>query len=281
VDGRVVILDSTADTIGLRATTCLNATASGTNTTLNSLGTSSLLPDNYPKRTMTHAGYGGAAAPYAITDGSLNMINNTNFPANSLWGIMQSLGSSAYVTYSSNANAGGASSPVEVDAKKMQIRLRNGALTHLRINADFDEIKFMGTDKADEYATMDTLTPVIVWIEHGGVSNIKFDKESARRLILAVGPGSGQAVQIENTGSGSGPAGNRWRMHLINEYRDITLKPPGAGVIITGSIRTNWHIRCTAGDSDVRYILQRETNPIGLETLLPRDGWLETLYYIH
>jgi hypothetical protein len=66
----------------------------------------------------------------------------------------------------------------------------------------------------------------------------------------------------------------RWRMNLVNQYRNIYLDPPnGHGVTVTGSIRTNWNINCTDATNATRITLQRETNPLNLITLMPRDGW--------
>lgn len=83
VNGRVLIYDSTADVSGVKASECANLTKTGTNTTLGITGASALLPQNSAAFPLFTAGSAGAGTG-AVVDGSLNLLNNTNFTANSV-----------------------------------------------------------------------------------------------------------------------------------------------------------------------------------------------------
>ena len=84
----------------------------------------------------------------------------------------------------------------------------------------------------------------------------------------------GSVVLTRRLACGGGPL--RWRLHLINQYRNVYLAPPnGLNVALTGSIRTNWHINCTDSTATTRFTLSRETSPGNLPLLLPRDAWFE------
>lgn len=118
-------------------------------------------------------------------------------------------------------------------------------------------------------------------LENTTTRDIRFVGENNRPVILATGQGTGQTIYMGFSGSSSVVGGPlRWRLHMVNQYCSLWLSPPdGANVTLTGSIRTDWSINCTDSSSKMRFYLQAETSPEGLETLLPRDGWNEPYFY--
>jgi hypothetical protein len=149
-------------------------------------------------------------------------------------------------------------------------------LGHLRINGSVDQLVLQGQTTSTDWAAADALPPVIIWMEQE-VRDIRFVGENNRRLVLAIGTGSGLTCYMGWSGTSlvsGGPL--RWRLHLINQYRNVYLAPPnGLNVALTGSIRTNWHINCTDSTATTRFTLSRETSPGNLPLLLPRDAWFE------
>ena len=81
------------------------------------------------------------------------------------------------------------------------------------------------------------------------VRDIRFVGENNRPIILGLGTGTGLTCYMGWSGTNvTGSGALRWRLHLINQYRNIYLDPPsGNNVTLTGSIRTNWTINCTDG----------------------------------
>jgi hypothetical protein len=162
----------------------------------------------------------------------------------------------------------------------------SGTLGHLRINGNVDQLVLQGQTTSSTWTAADALPPVIVWLEQE-VRDIRFVGENNRRLILVVGAttGTGQTLYMGFTGTSlvsNGPL--RWRMNLINQYRNIYLAPPPSpanNVTITGSIRTNWHINCTDTTATTRFSLLNESSPGALVSLLPRDGWFEPYFLAH
>jgi hypothetical protein len=298
VNGRVVIYDSTASTANVRATEVLNLTKTGTNTTLNTSG-ATMLPTNYNALPRFTAGYGGSGTPSAVLDGSLNMISNPTFTPGSLVDIMTNNG--GYTNVSAGSASGTSTSAVQVTLNygtptyppptispynysytnpfnMVTVRLKppSGTLGHLRINGSVDQLVLQGQTTSTDWTAADALPPVIIWMEQEA-RDIRFVGENNRRLVLAIGTGSGLTCYMGWSGSSlvaGGPL--RWRLHLINQYRNIYLAPPsGLNVALTGSIRTNWHINCTDSSATTRFTLSRETSPGNLPLLLPRDAWFE------
>jgi hypothetical protein len=103
VNGRVLIYGGDADVSGVTAEECLNLTKTGTNTTLKIDGSATLLPSNFASFPIFMAGSDGAGTG-AVTDGSLNILRNTNFAVNSVYTDLttDTLG---YYVLSSNANS--------------------------------------------------------------------------------------------------------------------------------------------------------------------------------
>ncbi len=139
-----------------------------------------------------------------------------------------------------------------------------------------DQLVLQGQTVAADFTAADALPPVVIWLEQEA-RDIRLVGENNRRLILVVGTGTGLTLYMGFSGTSILGAANplRWRLNLINQYRNIYLdQPSGKNVTLTGSIRTNWNINCTDATSTTRYTLQRETNPGTLATLMPRDGWI-------
>ncbi|WP_009958387.1 hypothetical protein [Verrucomicrobium spinosum] len=283
VDGRVVIYDGTALTTDVRANSYIHMKPGFTNSVKNNAGTAAQLPENYAITPTATAGYGGTSTPTAVTNGTLKMINNTDFTPGSLLHLGQTTGSWTNYT-STSSDVGNSSSAVQISksSKVITVRLKHTGLTHVRINAAFSELVLEGQTTASDYTNADALSPIIVWLESSSVLNIKITGENNRRLIFAAGPGNGDNLNL-NFQSTSLVSGGplRWRMNLISEYRNTYISlPSSVNVQMTGGIRTNWAVNCTDSGSTVRIILQRETTPQDLEKLLPRDGWMETYFLV-
>lgn len=315
VDGRVVIWDETAETINLRAESCLNMTKTGTNTVRDSAA-ATILPQNFGARVTTTAGYGGTGTPTAVTNGSLNLINNTDFTAASLRHTMEATGTAGTTwlncttgtatssNINTNATSGNSTSDTQVKLEStvtyalpttspygytksgnlnvLIVRLKNSTLKHLRITSGVEQLVLEGQTNSTDYTNAGNLAPVIIWLEQADCRDIRFVGENNRRLILATGKGTGATLYASFHGNSIiGGSALRWRIQWINEFRIPYLNTPtGLGAIITGSIRTDWGIYSTDTGSTVRVTLQRETNPGALETLLPRDGWLEPYFLV-
>lgn len=315
VNGRVVIWDSTADSINLRAESCVNMVEAATNT-VKSTATSpvAILPQNFPSQVRVTAGAGTGGAAAAVSDGTLNMINNTDFTAGSVRHIMEAAGSTAWLTCSTatasstNINtttaSGTTTSDVQVKLEStptyalpttspynytasgslnvLVIRLKNSTLKHLRISSGVEQVVLEGQTTATDYTNADSLSPVIIWLEQADCRDIRFVGENNRRLILATGKGAGATLYSSFHGTSIiGGSALRWRLQWINEFRVPYLNTPtGLGALITGGIRTDWGLYSTDTGSSVRVTLQRETSPGALETMLPRDGWLEPYFLV-
>jgi hypothetical protein len=145
VNGRVVVYDSSADISGVQANECLNLTKTGTNTTLDSSGAASLLPQNFSARPIFTAGSTGGSTG-ADLSGALNMCNNANFTPGSIWHIM-SAASPGYYTLSSSSTSSTLASGANIDS-----------------NADGGAT---GTTKNSGSATSD------IWVKTGGSAPIQ------------------------------------------------------------------------------------------------------------
>jgi len=95
VNGRVVVWESNSQTENLLASSCIDMGAQVKRTVTNLNGNGLVLPDNWAPGPRTTAGYGGSSQPTAVTDGTLNMVNNPNFAPGSIYNIMQSTGNFA------------------------------------------------------------------------------------------------------------------------------------------------------------------------------------------
>lgn len=315
VDGRVVIWDDTAATSNIRAQFCLNMVKGGTNTVSNRASTPvAILPQNFPCRVTTTAGYGGSSLPTAVTNGTLNLINNTDFTSGSVRHRMEAGGTGTWLTCSTNStsstnvrttsNSGTSTSDTQVkleasptypppttspygytksgDLNVLYVRLKNSTLKHLRVSSGVEQLVLNGQTNATDYNAAGALPPVIIWLEQADCRDIRFVGENNRPLILATGKGTGATIYCGFHGNSiTGGSSVRWRIQWINEFRSLYFNPAtGLGITITGGLRTDWVLNCTDGSNTVRLTLQRETSPGALETMLPRDGWLEPYFLV-
>ncbi len=113
VNGRVLVYDSTGNIAGVDADECLNLTKTGTNTTLNSSGSTALLPENYPSIPIFSQGSVSTSSG-AVLDGSLNMCNNANFTPSSIYHILRTL-SPGYYTMTTAATPASMTSGANLD----------------------------------------------------------------------------------------------------------------------------------------------------------------------
>ncbi|MCE9520140.1 MAG: hypothetical protein K8R87_11390 [Verrucomicrobia bacterium] len=327
VNGRVLIYGGAADVSGVAAEECLNLSKTGTDTTLNIAGTAALLPSNFSSYPIFMAGSDGAGTG-AVTDGTLNILKNTNFAVNSVYTDLttDTLG---YYVLSSNANSATPfASGANIDSNKSQgvtgtatnggsatsdiwmktgdnnpfsaypepttspynyswtkggsavtILLKSATQHNLYITSGVTQLILQGQTNAADYTNAASLSPLIILVEQE-IRDIRFNGENSRPLVLGLGTGTGVTCFMSwsgsSTASGGGPL--RWRLHMINQYRNIYLDDAGGnGVDITGSLRTNWHINCTNSTSNKIFNFYRDSNPGTLTTRLPRDAWLETV----
>jgi hypothetical protein len=306
VSGRVVIWDRAASTGSLRANSVMARYTSGTSavTTLNNGGTASLLPDNFPAGPSATAGNTASASSAAVTDGTLNMCRNNDFPAGSLYHIATSGSYGAFTTWSSMGNAGTASNPAYTtqtnsptyaapstspynytpsgQMNTLWVNLANPALNNLVVSGNYEQIVLQGSTTAATYTTMDALPPVIIYVGENNIRDIRFVGENNRRIILALGRTTFNYVYMGFTGTSSVAGGTlRWRLHLVSENAATYLDPPTGTapantVTLTGSIRTNWSLQCTDATNTPRFYLNQETVPGLLENMLPRDSYFTT-----
>lgn len=96
VNGRVLVYDNTADIASVDADECHNLSKTGTSTTLNSTGSATLLPENYPSIPIFTQGSVSTSSG-AVLDGSLNICNNANFTPSSIYHIMRTLSPGYYI----------------------------------------------------------------------------------------------------------------------------------------------------------------------------------------
>lgn len=313
VNGRVVLWDTAAESINLRAESCLNMTKTGTNTVKNTaVSPATIAPQNFPAAVSVTAGFGGTGTPTAVSNGTLKLINNTDFTPGSVRHIMEATGTAGAtwmncttgtttaINICSTATSGGSSSDTQVklegtptyslpttspygysksgNLNVLVVRLKNSTLKHLRVSSGVEQLVLEGQSTSTDYNNAGTLDPVIIWLEQSDCRDIRFINENNRRLILATGRGSGATVYAAFHGSSivsGGPL--RWRLQWINENRIPYLHviSSSVNVLLTGGLRTDSPVYTTDTGSSVRFTLQRETDPGDLETMLPRDGWLE------
>jgi hypothetical protein len=310
VNGRVVIWDTTVNASGVRAQSCLNLTKTGTNSTQDT-SAAAMLPLNFPALVRATAGYGGTAAPSAITDGTLNMANNADFPASSLRHKIEGSGiggvdwahcGNTLLPIShirTDLSSGDSSTDTQVRLESsptytpptttpynytasgnlnvLYVRLKNSGLRHLRVASGVEQLVLQGQTSTTDYTAAGNLQPLMIWLEQSTCRDIRFVGENNRRLILVTGKGTGATLYCAWSGNslvGGGPL--RWRIHWVNENRSLYLDSPnGNGVLLTGGIRTDSSMTFVDNTTAIRFTLQRETSPAELQTLLPRDGWIE------
>jgi hypothetical protein len=157
--------------------------------------------------------------------------------------------------------------------------LKSSTLRHIRLISGATQLILQGQTNAADYTSAATLEPLVILVEQE-IRDIRFVGENSRPIILGLKGTTGATAFLgwSGTSTASGGGALRWKMNLINEYRDIYLDPPsGNNLSITGSIRTNWNVSCTDSTANDRIFLSINSSPGTLVTLLPRDAWFEPL----
>jgi len=126
VNGRVVVMDETAEVANLRALSCLNLTKTGTNTTDSTATTPApILPQNLPSTPrITNGGYGasltGTTSATAVTNGTLNLVHNDTFAPNSIRNKLEAMGTSAWYRISHTTLAATTTPPAPASIQTYQ-----------------------------------------------------------------------------------------------------------------------------------------------------------------
>ncbi len=178
----------------------------------------------------------------------------------------------------------------------LNIRLKN-LDRHVRVTGGAEQVIIEGSSTQTDYAdradgTGWKLTPVIIWLDSATVRDVCFVGECPRPIVLVSGTGTSStsisyrwmtAANITGTPT---TANLDWRIHFINQNRAIYLYPyTGSSLLhvnLYGGIRTNWTFVGGTGYTSAtsRFFLNQEsdsTNAANLLTVLPRDGWLDTI----
>jgi hypothetical protein len=161
-----------------------------------------------------------------------------------------------------------------------RIRLNNASLKHLGVLSGVEQLVIEGQTTSAAYTAAASLPPVCIYVDQSTLRDIRFIGENSRPFILSIGPTAGPEIYLrwESTSILGGNNPTRWRMQQICENRPMWLATisSGKGVLITGSLRTNYQVNCADGGTNVKFTWQRETEPDRLAPFMPRDAWLET-----
>lgn len=337
VNGRVVNWEPTAPTQNLQASAFLAMNSQVTGTVTNLSGNGLVVPDNWTSVPRLTSGYGGTNQPTAVTDGTLNMVNNPNFAPGSINSIMASTGNfSVYegpvtgvtgvitglvggvanqVVDLASLSSGAAYTPQPVQIQQTPLANLNlanvvgttlnsalpvfngfsGALNigivmvnsanlpNVELTGNLDMVILLG-DLVTTNASFDaSLAPVIIWVDQSThPRHIIFLGQSTRQVILVTGAGTGAATYCAFVGvSDLLGAPLPWRLQWINQDCDLEIIPPTqfGYANITGSVRTNWTFNVIDTlTTNTRMVIQRDTSPGSLNTLMPRDAWFSSCY---
>lgn len=156
------------------------------------------------------------------------------------------------------------------------------SLPHVAFTSSIDLVIIVGELLPLSFNATSHLPPRIIWVDQSTKPrHVIFVGESNRKLVFVTGRGTGQNTYVGFLGVTqlltSGPL--RWRLQWINEFAKMNVIPPPifSHLECTGSLRTDWSFSILDSGSSDRFVLKRDSNPDGLERLLPRDGWVETL----
>ena len=158
-------------------------------------------------------------------------------------------------------------------------------LPNLRMTGNLDLVIILGEILPLGITNTGNLPPRIIWVDQNSKPrHVIFVGESDRKLVFVTGRGNGQDTYVGFLGVTQlllgGPL--RWRLQWINEFTRMNVVPPPIFSYLecTGSIRTDWTFACTDSGNSDKLVLRRDTNPSGLESLMPRDGWLEPYFLV-
>ncbi len=251
--------------------------------------------------------------------GYLKVINNPDNPSNSLWHF-QDREQTAGRTNTITINVAGAfNSPTEAywiaeqatpthppsgwpsgygtKLKVLFIKLDSIYLKNMRIYGVIDQIVFIGQTTAAAFDAAAALKPVIITVMPSSgtgpwVRDIRFERENARRHVLAFQNNNGNITEFNWVSTPISGVEYRWRCVLINEYQTIMFNLPSTltrSVRWIGGVMTNWTIkrRSDGGVNASRLTFAPDTDssvpdtaPAGpaFSTFLPRDAWQETFF---
>lgn len=255
-----------------------------------------LAPSNLPAvRSTTGPVPDGMGSDY-LYNWTLNVINNTSNPDNSLWHFMErekAAGAGDYETISTGDATGTSADPYWIEQqtnptyppprwpsgyppvwKVLFVQLNHASLKHLRILGAIDQIVLRGQDTSAAFANAALLPPVMITVIPNGVGgtnvqDLRFVNENNRRLVLGVQDWNAAKLDLYWEGSSaiSGAAGDNvydWRMVFVNEFRTIWANLPSSivkKINIRGGVMTNWSFKRRGNGSADRLTLAPETNP--------------------
>lgn len=276
-----------------------------------------MLPSNLPVVPSTTGPVGGATDRRFM--GCLNVINNPDNTDNSLWHFQDrektagrtdtisiDVGSpfnSATEAYwiaeqtTPTYNPPGWPSGYGAKLRVLFIKLDSTYLKNMRIYGVVDQIVFVGQSNTAAMEAAAGMKPVIITIMPNGskgpwVRDIRFERENARRHVLALKDDLGRSVEFSWVGNPVQGNDHRWRAVLVNEYQTIMFNMPAAltrNVRWIGGVMTNWTIkrRSAGGSAASRLVFSADTDASlpqtvasgpGFATFIPRDAWQETYF---
>ena len=165
----------------------------------------------------------------------------------------------------------------------------------MRIYGVVDQIILQGQSNAGAFAAAAAMKPVIFTIMPNGpggrwVRDIRFERENARRFVLAFQDTLGRPVELNWVNNPIDGNDYRWRCALVNEHHSLFFNMPSSptrNVRIIGGVMTNWTIkrRAAGGINASRLTFVPDTDSSVAQTapatgpawsaFLPRDAWQE------
>lgn len=241
-----------------------------------------ILPSNFPSPMVTT---GSVDASYAMDSlYRLNVIDSVHNPSNSFKEKVRS-GSSMTIATTADVNQSGVTYSTATGI--LTIDMTQISLPSVVITNNVSEIFITGKTTVDQPNTPYSSVG-ICYIEEAGVTSRSLTKitctnsDNTRRLIVGVKkipaagtsqlPGSPVTISFPN--SNVAPT---WRLLMIAENTPLIFDATGGPGTITlkGGIQTDGSITSTTGaGNSVRLI--PETDPVRLDRLAPRRGWVET-----
>ncbi|MBL9131272.1 MAG: hypothetical protein JNG86_08740, partial [Verrucomicrobiaceae bacterium] len=251
--------------------------------------------------------------------GYLNVIKNDNNTGNSLWhfqdrekaaGRTDTVTIDVAATFNSATEAywiaqqstptyppPGWPSGYDSKLKVLFIKLDSAYLKNMRVYGVIDQIIFVGQSSNASFEAAAGLKPVIITVMPSGprgrwVRDIRFERENARRHVLAFQDDLGRTTDLSWVNNPIAGTDYRWRCVLVNEYQTLMFNMPATltqNVRWIGGVMTNWTVkrRAAGGTNASRLTFAPDTDstvpqtaPAGqaFATFLPRDAWQETLF---
>jgi hypothetical protein len=234
---------------------------------LNNGGGNALAGSNFPLGPETA---GPSVGDLGYT-GTLNVIDNSGNPGNSLYAKLTGGGfSSIAVSGSTATNNRGV---VSMGDGNVSITLDDDFMTNVIIT-DATAVTLVGQNTGTELSDADLLPGIMILVLQGGgidLTTISFQHQNNRRLHLGVKKTSSTAPVQFNFTSSLGDID--WRLMVTAESTPIVLnKTVGGSVDLFGGIRTNGPVTVASGTSTT---LKRENDPKLLNRLADRRAWVE------